>query len=140
LRDGLKQVHAQLQGIVNDEPGNWPKDFLQAMMKEDWREWVSAVKKEKESWHLFDAAQEVRYENMEKGATIIPLGELFTRKRCGKYKFRQIAMGNMLKKGRDYGEKFSSTNRRWLTLVLLVGSHLREGDQRMGCDDWLSTV
>jgi hypothetical protein len=40
------------------------------------------------------------YENMEKGAAIVPLmGELFTRKRCEQYKFRQIAMGNMLKKG-----------------------------------------
>jgi hypothetical protein len=56
----ILEVHAQLHGIINDEPGNWPKDFLQAMMKEDWREWVSAVKKEIESWHLFDAAQEVR--------------------------------------------------------------------------------
>jgi hypothetical protein len=61
------------------------------------------------SWHLFDAADEVAYEDMVQGATIIPLGELFTRKRCGKYKFRQIAMVNMLKKGRDYGETFSST-------------------------------
>jgi hypothetical protein len=41
----ILEVHAQLHGIVNDEPGNSPKDFLQAMMKEDWREWVSAVKK-----------------------------------------------------------------------------------------------
>ena len=100
----ILEVHAQIRGAVQDEPGNWPKDFLQAMMKDDWREWVSAIKKEIESWHLFDAANEVAYDQMEIGATIIPLGELFTRKRCGKYKFRQIAMGNMLKKGRDYGE------------------------------------
>lgn len=105
----ILEIHAQLHGTVNDEPGNWPKDFLQAMMKEDWREWESAVKKEIESWHLFDAAQVVRYEDMEIGATIIPLVKLFTRKRCGKYKFRQMAMGNMLRKGRGYGETFSST-------------------------------
>ncbi len=105
----ILEVHAQFHGIANDEPGNWPRDFLQAMMKEDRREWVSAVKKEIESWHLLDAAQEVAYDKMEGGATIIPLGELFTGKRCRKYKFRQIAMGNMQKKGRDYGETFSST-------------------------------
>ncbi len=80
----ILEVHAQLHGIANDKPGNWPRDFLQAMMKEDWREWIFAVTKEIESWHLFDAALEVSYENMQKGATIIPLGELFTRKRCGK--------------------------------------------------------
>ncbi len=45
----ILEVHAQLNGLVNDEPGNWPGDFLQAMMSEDRREWVSAVKKEIES-------------------------------------------------------------------------------------------
>ena len=67
-----------------------------------------AVKAEIESWNLFDAAEEIAYDNMERGATLIPLGELFTRKRTGKFKFRQIAMGNMLKAGRDYGETFST--------------------------------
>jgi hypothetical protein len=43
------------------------------------------------------------------GASVIPLGELFTIKRSGKYEFRQIAMGNLLKEGKDYGETFAST-------------------------------
>ena len=68
-----------------------------------------AVNAEIESWNLFDAAEEIAYDKMERGATLIPLGELFTRKRTGKFKFRQIAMGNMLKAGRDYGETFSTT-------------------------------
>ncbi len=38
----ILEVHAQIHGVVQDEPGNWQKDFLQAMMKDDWREWVSA--------------------------------------------------------------------------------------------------
>jgi hypothetical protein len=101
------------------------------MMKEDWREWVLAVKKEIESWHLFDAAKVVAYDDMERGATIIPLGELFTRKRCGKYKFRQIAMGNMLKKGRDYGET---------ALVLLIGCHLRKRSEGMERNNRLLAV
>jgi hypothetical protein len=79
------------------------------MISEDWREWVMAIKAEIESWNLFDAAEEVVYHAMKRGATLIPLGELFTRKRNGKFKFRQIAMGNMLKPGRDYGETFSTT-------------------------------
>ena len=133
----ILEVHAQLHGPSNDEPGNWPKDFLQAMMKEDWREWVSAVKREIESWHLFDAAEVVAYDDMERGATIIPLGELFTRKRCGKYKFRQIAMGNMLKKGRDYGETFSSTisgdGLRWFfSLAVTCGKEVKGWDATTG--------
>jgi hypothetical protein len=40
---------------------------------------------------------------------VIPLGELFTIKRNGKYKFRQIALGNLLKEGKDYAETFAST-------------------------------
>ncbi len=133
----ILEVNAQLHGITNDEPGNWPKDFLQAMMQEDWREWVSAVKKEIESWHLFDAAKVVAFDEMERGATIIPLGELFTRKRCGKYKFRQIAMGNMLKKGRDYGETFSSTisadGLRWFfSLAVTCGKVVKGWDATTG--------
>ena len=31
----ILEVHAQIRGAVQDEPGNWPKDFLQAMMKDD---------------------------------------------------------------------------------------------------------
>jgi hypothetical protein len=133
----ILEVNAQLRGIANDDPGNWPKDFLQAMMREDWREWVSAVKKEIESWHLFDAAKVVSFDEMERGATIIPLGELFTRKRCGKYKFRQIAMGNMLKKGRDYGETFSSTisgdGLRWFfSLAATCGKEVKGWDATTG--------
>ncbi len=50
-------------------------------MRKDWREWVLAVQKENESWHTFDAAEKVLYVVMEKGASCIPLGELYTIKR-----------------------------------------------------------
>ncbi len=43
------------------------------------------------------------------GASVIPLGELFTIKRSGNYKFRQIALGDLLRQGKDYGETFAST-------------------------------
>ena len=46
---------------------------------------------------------------MVQGASIIPLGELYTIKRTGQHKFRQYAMGNLLKAGKDYGDTFSST-------------------------------
>ena len=77
------------------------------------------------------------YGDMVHGATIIPLGELFTRKRCVKYKFRQIAMGNMLKKGRDYGETFSSTisgdGIRWFfSLAVSCGKVVKGWDATTG--------
>jgi hypothetical protein len=34
----IMEIHSQLQGATNDELGSWPKDFLQAMISEDWRE------------------------------------------------------------------------------------------------------
>ena len=79
------------------------------MVRNDWREWVDVVQKENASWRTFDAAGEVKFVDMERGASIIPLGELYTIKRNGQHKFRQYAMGNLLKAGKDYGDTFSST-------------------------------
>jgi hypothetical protein len=89
--------------------GTWPRDFYEALVRPDWRSWVEAVKNEIESWITFDAYEEVSYNSIQRGASVIPLGELFTIKRSGKYKFRQIALGNLLKEGKDYAETFAST-------------------------------
>ena len=70
---------------------------------------MQAVKNEIDSWEMFEASTEIPYDKMERGASIIPLGELFSMKRSGKYKFRQYALGNLLKEGKDFGETFSST-------------------------------
>jgi hypothetical protein len=86
----------------------WPKDFFQAMIKPDWREWVAAVKKEIESWLVFNAYTEIPFQERKPGSSIVPLGELYTRKRDGSYKFRQYLMGNMLKQGKDFDETFSA--------------------------------
>ncbi len=72
-------------------------------------DWVQAVKNENDSWAMFEASTEIPFEMMEKGASLIPLGELFSIKRSGKHKFRQYALGNLLKEGKDFGETFSST-------------------------------
>ena len=55
------------------------------------------MKAEIDSWSMFEAATVVPYQSMARGASIIPLGELFSVKRNGKKKFRQYAMGNLLK-------------------------------------------
>ena len=105
----ILEVGSQLTESDPNANGNWPKDFIEALIRPDWRSWVDAVKSENESWNTFDACEEVPYNNIISGASVIPLGELFTIKRTGKYKFRQIALGNMLKEGKDYGETFAST-------------------------------
>jgi hypothetical protein len=117
--------------------GNWPKDFAEALIRADWRSWVDAVKSENDSWETFEACTEIPYDEIQIGASVIPLGELFTIKRSGKYKFRQIALGNMLKQGKDYGETFASTvsgdGLRWFcSLAVTCGKEVRGWDATTG--------
>ncbi len=72
------ELNSKLTSSANDGPGNLPRDFWQALVSPEWRDWVSAVKAEIESWNLFEAAVDISFDDMERGATIIPLGELFT--------------------------------------------------------------
>jgi hypothetical protein len=68
---------------------------------------------------------------MARGASIIPLGELSSVKRNGKKKFRQYAMGNLLKEGKDFGETFSSTvsgdGLRWFCSLAVTCSKTIKG-------------
>jgi hypothetical protein len=41
--------------------GNWPKDFVEALIRADWRSWVDAVKSENDSWETFEACFEIPY-------------------------------------------------------------------------------
>ena len=148
VRNGwpIKTVKAMLpilevgSALAESDPnanGNWPKDFIEAMIRPDWRSWVDAVKSENDSWDVFEACSEIPYGEIEVGASVIPLGELFTIKRSGKYKFRQIAMGNMLKEGKDYGETFASTvsgdGLRWFcSLATTCGMEVRGWDATTG--------
>jgi len=91
------------------DKSNWPADFFHALVKRDWRSWVTAVKKEISSWDDFDAYTLIPIEEKKAGASIVPLGELYTRKRDQTYKFRQYLLGNLLRKGKDFTETFSST-------------------------------
>ena len=68
-----------------------------------------AVRKENSGWQMNDATTEVMVEDIISGAPVIPLGELFTIKRDGTPKFRQYAMGNLLKEGRDFLDTFSTS-------------------------------
>ena len=131
------EVGSALRKSEEDEEASWPKDFFEAIVRNDWREWVEAVQKENESWRTFDASEEVKFVDMERGASIIPLGELYTIKRNGQHKFRQYAMGNLLKAGKDYGDTFSSTvsgdGLRWFcSLAAACNMRIRGWDATTG--------
>jgi hypothetical protein len=131
------EVGCALKRAEESEEANWPKDFFEALVRSDWRDWVVAVQKENESWRTFGASEEVRYDDMERGASIIPLGELYTIKRNGQHKFRQYAMGNLLKAGKDYGDTFSSTvsgdGLRWFcSLAAACNKRIRGWDATTG--------
>ena len=51
----------------------------------------------------------VDIQDVPAGAKVVPLGELYTIKRDGRYKFRQYLMGNLLREGLDFAETFSTT-------------------------------
>jgi hypothetical protein len=131
------EVGSQLTEPDINANGNWPRDFIEALIRPDWRLWVEAVKNENESWEIFEATLEIPYRDIKKGASVIPLGELFTIKRSGKYKFRQIALGNLLKEGKDYGETFATTvsgdGLRWFcSLAVTCGKEIRGWDATTG--------
>jgi hypothetical protein len=91
---------------------------------------------------MFEAATVVPFDSMERGASLIPLGELFSVKRNGKKKFRQYAMGNLLKEEKDFGETFSSTvsgdGLRWFcSLAVTCAKMIKGWDAQTG---YLQTV
>lgn len=88
---------------------NWPKDFFQLLIKKDWRKWVEAVKKELSGWEDNQAVQVVDIQDVPRTAKVVPLGELYSIKRDGTYKYRQYLMGNLLREGIDFQETFSTT-------------------------------
>ena len=60
-----------------DQDGAWPKNFLEALVRSDWRDWVLAVQKETNGWNDNDTTTEIPWQDMAQGATVIPLEELF---------------------------------------------------------------
>jgi hypothetical protein len=97
-----------------------------------------AVQKENESWKTFEVAEEKKYDEMEGGAFIIPLGELYTIKRNEQHKFRQYAMENLLKAGiRRYLLIHSDWG--WSEVVLRFGSGLQQKNKWLGRDNKIPT-
>jgi hypothetical protein len=93
----------------NKDNDDWPKDFFKLLVKADWRKWVEAVKHELEGWNDNNAVTVVDFNDVPLSARIVPLGELYSIKRDGRYKYRQYLLGNLLREGVDFKETFSTT-------------------------------
>ena len=89
--------------------GPLPKHFFQAMVSDKWRLWIEAMRKEQTSWVENNAFEVVPFSSVPKDAMVIPLGEIFTEKRDGTAKYRQIAYGQYLRNGIDFTYTFSTT-------------------------------
>ena len=87
----------------------YPRTTWEALLLEDWREWIQAVRKEHQGWVEADTYKKVPWAEVDRRAPIIQLGELFTIKTSGKHKFRQYGRGDMLTKGLHYTRTFSAT-------------------------------
>ena len=102
-------VEGEKATFVNPDEAVCPKNFFELLVKSNWRKWVQAVKDELEGWDNNNAVTVVPISDVPPGAKVVPLGELYTRKRDGRYKFRQYLMGNLLREGVDYKDTFSTT-------------------------------
>jgi len=127
----------QLQYSHSDTKLPWPKHFFDGLLRADWRKWVEATRKEMSGWDENNAYTDCSTDEIEPGAALIPLGELYSIKRDGRYKFRQIAYGNMLRRGKDYIDTFATTvtadGLRWfLSMACACGKRIRGWDARTG--------
>ena len=52
----------------------YPKTAREALVKEDWRQWVEAIRKEARGWTSTNTYQAVKWNEMERGSPIIQLG------------------------------------------------------------------
>jgi hypothetical protein len=102
-------VEGEHVAFQSREKSEMPKNFFEAMVRKEWRRWVEAVKKELAGLDSNNAVTVVNIRDVPAGAKIVPLGELYTVKRDGKFKFRQYLMGNLLREGLDYDQTFSAT-------------------------------
>ena len=86
---------------------------------------MDAVKSENESWNTFEACEEVPYNSIVEGASVIPLGELFTIKRAGdglRWFCSAAATCGMLVKGWDATNGYRSMHNYLLTMGIRIWS------------------
>ena len=111
---------------VRDLTAKMPKNFFEALMRDDWRQWIEAFRKEKQGFILNDVFEEVDGKEYPSDP-IVPIVEVNTIKRDGTYKNRDAACGSkrFLAAGIDYNETFQPTGaavtvRLFFSLISMV--------------------
>jgi hypothetical protein len=132
------EVGAALAPVAGHETTSLPRDFFEALVREDWRDWVLAVKTEMDSGQL----EHVRGRD---GFTLWEHGT-----RCLHHTFGRVVLGEEERKERVpsvcdgesaerreglWGDLFINCLWRWAPLVLLASRNLCEEDKRMGRSD-----
>ena len=82
-------VEGEQVAYANADDKDLPKNFFEALVKTNWRRWVEAVKKELTGWDANNAVSVVDIKDVPKNAKVVPLGELYSIKRDGRFKYRQ---------------------------------------------------
>ena len=80
-------VEGEQVAYANADEKELPKNFFEALVKTNWRRWVEAVKKELTRWDANNAVSVVDIKDVPKNAKVVPLGELYTIKRDGCFKY-----------------------------------------------------
>jgi hypothetical protein len=103
-----------------------PKDFFEALIREDWRDWLLAVKTEMDSWSMFEAATVVPYGSIEPGASIIPpVGRTVFCKEKWQEEISSVRDGQSAERREGLrGDLFVHGLWRWAKVVLLSRSDL----------------
>mgnify|MGYP002046137957 FL=1 len=102
-------VDARERYTSDKYPDKFPKSFLDALTKDDWRKWVEAYRKEWGTWDLTNSYVERSWTEMKGGAILTRLYELADVKKNGIYKIRPVLAGETMEKGLDYGSTFART-------------------------------
>ena len=110
-----------------------PRNFFECLIRDDWRSWVESVRREMKGWDENKAQSVIDFEEADPAHPILDLAELFSIKRCGRYKLRLIALGNILRQGIDFKETFAPTvsadGLRWfLSMACAAGMKIKGGD------------
>jgi hypothetical protein len=87
----------------------FPTIFLDALIKDDWRDWVEAYRKEWSTWELTNSYAIRKWNDMKDGTILTRLYELTDIKKNGRYKVRPVLAGETMRKDLDYGNTFART-------------------------------
>lgn len=113
----------------------YPKTTWDALVRDTWRKWMTAIRKEHQGWVESNAFEIVDRDDMEEGSMCVDILEIFSKKRTGIEKFRACLRGDQLRKDIDYKTTFSATVtadsiRIFFSLATQLGKQVHGGDVR----------